>query len=133
MSDVLIRQALEVRLAAMMPVLETAFENREFKPTPGVPYQRVEIVRAQPENPTFDSFKRMLGFMQVTMMYPPNKGPGVAEARAQALSDHFPRKLNLTAGSVIVTISATAQIMGGFQDEDRWAVPVRVPYYANLT
>lgn len=133
MSDASIRAALETRLAAQTPPIDTAYENATYSPSAATPYQRVELMRAQPENPTYDAFKRKLGVMQVTLMYPQATGPGAAEARADALSAWFPRGLTLTSGAVTVIIDKTAYVMAGFQDGDRWSVPVRISYYSNIS
>lgn len=133
MSDVAIRAALEQRLAAQAPALSTAYENVDFSPADGVPYQRVNLMRATPENPTFDGFTRELGILQVTLMYPLGAGPGVAELRAKALKEWFPRRLNISSGGIVVVIDGAAYVMAGFRDEDRWAVPVRIPYFSNIS
>ena len=52
MSVVAIRAALEARLNAMTPTLDTAWENTTFVPKEGTPYQRVYLLPAIPENPT---------------------------------------------------------------------------------
>lgn len=133
MSDKLIRAALEVRLAALAPTLATAYENQDFAPTPGTPYQRVNLMRAQPENPTYDAFKRKSGLLQVTLMYPLGDGPGAADTRADLLAAWFPRGLSLVSGGITVIVDGTPYVMGGFVDEDRWSVPVRVPYFSNIS
>lgn len=136
MSDLLIRQALETRLAALVPALETAHENMKFTPKDGTPYQRVDFLPAEPENPTIDDFRRFLGVMQVTLLYPIGGGVGTAMERAEAIRAHFPRRLSLSSGGIVVTIHRTPYIMPGFRDvrdENRWAVPVRVPYFSNVS
>jgi hypothetical protein len=75
----------------------------------------------------------MQGIFQVTLEYPQNVGPSVAEARAKLLADWFYRGLSLTASGVIVTINRASYIMAGFVDGDRWAVPVRIFYSANIS
>ena|SRR3990167_5476424 len=132
MSEPLIRAALEARLAAMSPALATAHENETYTPVNGTPYQRINLLRAQPENPEAGTFRQALGIFQVTLFYPQNAGPGAAEARAKLIADWFPRALSLTASGVTVTISRAAYIMAGFQDGDRWACPVRIFYQANI-
>lgn len=133
MSEPLIRVALEVRLNAMTPALATAWENVAYTPIAGTPYQRVALMRAQPNNPEAGTFQQMQGIFQVTLEYPANVGPSVAEARAKLLAEHFPRKLSLTASGVVVTINRASYIMAGFVDRDRWAVPVRIFYLANIS
>jgi hypothetical protein len=131
-SDVAIRAAIEMRLAAMVPPLDTAWENAAYSPVTNKPYQRVSMMRARPENPTYDTFKRKLGVMQITLFYPQANGPSAAETRADSIGAWFPRGLTLQSGGITVLIDGTAYVMAGFQDGDRWAVPVRVPYFANI-
>lgn len=135
MSEVSIRAALEKRLNAMAPAIATALENVQFTPpAEDVPYQMVHLMRAEPENPEMGvTFSRSLGVFQVTLLYPRTKGPGVAEARAEAIKQWFPRGLTLTQGGVQVIIDRTPYVMPGFADGDRWAVPVRIQYFSNLT
>lgn len=133
MSDKAIRAALEARLDLLAPALATAWENAPFKPTVGTPHQRVHLLRAEPENlSSSGASKRLSGFMQVMLFYPQNKGPGDAETRAEALRAHFPTALTLVNSGVSVVIEGTPYIMAGFKDGAWWAVPVRVPYFANI-
>ena len=134
MSEPLIRAALETRLAALTltPALATAYENVAFTPVAGTPYQRVNLMRAQPANPEAGRFQQMQGIFQVTLEYPQNVGPSAAETRAKAVADWFYRTLSLTASGVTVTINRASYIMAGFVDGDRWAVPVRIFYLANI-
>ncbi len=132
MSEPAIRAALETRLAAMSPALATAYENTAFTPVAGVPYQRLSLMRAQPVNPEYGQGQQAQGIFQITLEYPLNVGPGVAELRAKLIADWFYRTLSLTASGVVVTINRASYIMAGFVDGDRWAVPVRVYYYSNI-
>lgn len=133
MSEPAIRAALEVRLAALTPALATAYENAAYTPVAGTPYQRVNLMRAQPNNPEAGRFQQAQGIFQVTLEYPQNVGPSVVEARAKLVADWFYRTLSLTASGVVVTITNASYIMAGFVDGDRWAVPVRVFYRANIS
>lgn len=132
MSEPAIRAALETRLAAMTPALSTAYENVAFTPVAGAPYQRVSLMRAQPANPEAGRFQQAQGIFQVTLEYPQNVGPSVAEARAKAVADWFYRSLSLTSGGITVMVNRASYIMAGFVDGDRWAVPVRIFYLANI-
>ena len=133
MSEAKIRAALEERLAALAPAVATAYENAPYKPVEGTPYQRVNLLRADVENPEMGGSKRALGLFQVTLFYPRGKGPGPAETRADLLAAHFPKGLSLTKDGYVITIDGTPRIMAGFEDGDRWAVPVRVPYFSNIS
>ncbi len=128
-----VRAALETRLAAMSPALATQWENAAFTPVAGTPYQAVSLVMATPQNPTIgDGLYRELGFLQVTLRYPQNVGAGAAEAQARAIRAWFQRGLGLTAGGVTVTVSATPDIRPAFIDGDRYAVSIRIPFFANI-
>lgn len=133
MSLTLIRAALETQLNAMAPAIATAWENAEFAvPAPTVPYQRVDLMLATPENPETGAGYRELGYMQVTLKYPLNGGPGAAAARAAAIRATFPKNLALTSGGVVTTISKTPAVSVGVVDGDRWSVPVKIPFHANF-
>jgi hypothetical protein len=132
MSAVLIRAALEVALAAMSPALATAYENAPFTPTVNVPYQRVTLLLAQPANDEFGPMHREDGFLQVDLAYPLNAGPSAATARAELIRSTFSRGASFTASGVTVHINKTPEIMPGRVDEDRFVIPVRVPFYAHI-
>lgn len=133
MSDAAIRKALETRLNALTPEISTAWENVDFAPQQGVPYQKFNLLRAEPENPEqTGTFKRFLGVMQVSLYFPRSTGPGAAEARGELLRAHFPRGLALTKDGVTVQVDRTPYMMSGFNEGDRYVVPVRVPYFANV-
>lgn len=133
MSAVLIGAAMEAALDAMSPSLATARENGEaYEPVTGTPYQKVNILFARPENPEISRSYQQRGFMQVTLMYPINAGAGVAGARAELIRSAFYRSRPLTSGSVTVTVEFTPEIMPGVRDGDRYAVPVRVPFFADI-
>lgn len=131
MSAVSIRAALETALAAMSPTLEAAWENDAFTPTgPSTPYQRVHLLLAQPINAETSARHIEQGFMQITLCYPLNSGPGAAAGRAEAIRDTFYRGAGFTSGSVTVRIDATPQIMSAYVEDNRYCVPVRVRFFA---
>lgn len=134
MSQVAIRRAIEQRLYTMdVPAFPTAWENASFKPTPDTAYQRAEMVPGISENVSnMAAFTRELGFYQVTLMFPLQAGPNPAESRFEAIKARFPKGLQITQDGVTVTISGTPYRQQGSKDGDRWSVPVRIPYYANI-
>ena len=133
MSRVKIRAALETALAAMTPAVSTAFQNVAFTPVANVPYQKAEFLWARPTNDEFGSNWRQDGICQVTLRYPANAGPGAAGARADLITATFKRGNSYTSSGVTVVISDTPEEMPGYDDADRWAVPVRIRFYAHLT
>ena len=133
MSAKAIRAALEAQLNAMTPALTTVWENSTVTPTSGTPYQRTNLLRANPDNPTIGATHyRELGVFQVSLHYPLNAGPSPAETRAELVRTQFKRGTTLTSGGITVTIDGTPTIASGFVDGDRWVVPVSIPYWANI-
>ena len=131
MSAVLIRAALETALAAMSPALDTAWENRAYTPVVGTPYQRVNLLLADPDNPEMGRFTQERGFLQVQLVYPLGDGPGAATARAELIRDSFYRGLALTASGIVTTIEKTPEIAPARIEEDRYVLTVRVRFFAN--
>lgn len=133
MSIFKVRAALESAIAALTPKVATAWENSSFVPQSGVPYQRINLLPAQPENPTFgDGFYRELGIMQITLSYPSQGGPCATASRAEVIRAAFPRGATFTKDDVTVEVMRTPEIGAALYDADRYEVPVRIRYFANL-
>lgn len=133
MSTVNIRAALESALNAMSPAVSTAWENVPFTtPAQSVPYQLVHVLFAQPDNSVYGSEHQELGYMQVRLMYPLNAGTGAAMARAELIRDTFPRGASFSSGGITAIISRTAEIVPPTVEDGRYAVIVRVRFYANI-
>ena len=127
-----IKSALETRLKAMPNGLATAWENVSFDP-PAEAYQRADMLPAAPENPTLgDGFYRERGLFQITLFYPLDGGGGVVYAMAEAVRSWFPRGLSLVSGGVTVRIPSTGAIGPHFRENDRFALPVRIRYFADI-
>lgn len=133
MSDLLIQAALEKRLGTMSPAISTAYENISFTPVAGAPYQRTALLTATPEDITMGrKLTKFHGLFQVSLHYPYGAGRGGAQARAEAIRAHFKPPMTLTEGAVNVNINDTTRIATGFQDGDRWVVPVTIPWHAYI-
>lgn len=132
MTQTNIRAALEKALAAMSPALSTAYENKTFSPVVGTAYQKAATLFAEPDNPEIGSGYQERGIFQVTLMYPKGEGAGAATARAALLRATFARGSTFTYGGTTVIIERTPEVGAGFNDGDRWAVPVRCRFYANV-
>jgi hypothetical protein len=134
MSIPLIRAALEKRLALLAPAIATAYENSSYNSTGGVPYQRVTFLPAAPDNSIMGSFMyKEQGLYQVMLCYPISTGPGLAEARAQALRLHFRRGTTLYEGSLIINIVNTSRVVVGSIDGDRFCIPIFIPWQCYVT
>lgn len=133
MSLVAVRAALEQRLAAMAPALETAWENANFTPpAAGAPYQAVNLLPAEPDNNVFGPNFQQRGLLQVTLSYPQAKGVIEAAPRAELIRAQFPRGLSLTAGGITTTIEKTPEIGPALIVDARYQLPVRIRFYANV-
>ena len=133
MSITHVRAALETKLNAMAPALQTAWENVGYTPVTGTAYQACYLMPAEPENPTLgDGYYREHGILQISLFYPLQAGPQAAEARAQLIRTTFARGTSMTSGGVTVRIEATPYIGQGRQDGDRWHVPVKIRWFAGI-
>ena len=133
MSIISIRAAIESKLATISPAISTAYENVPFTPVTGTPYQRAYLMPATPANPTMgDGYYREQGIFQVTLMYPLQAGPKTAADRAELIRTAFKRGTTLTSGTVSVIIERTPEIGQGRVDGDRWALPVKIRWYAGI-
>lgn len=133
MSDALIQAALEKRLQAMAPAISTAFENVTFQPVAGQPFQRVNFMPAEPASESIGcKLVEHSGLFQVSLRYPAGGGRGAAQVRAEAVRSQFKSPMTLTEGAVNVHINKPARISAGYQDGDRWVVPVTISWHAYI-
>lgn len=135
MSTVKVKAALEIALNAMVPALLTAWPNVPFTPpiSSSTPWQRADVLFAAPEDLEIGSrYHREQGVFSVTLFYPLQTGAGSAQARAELLRSIFYRGASFTNSGVTVTIEQTPEISAGYADGDRWVVPVRIRFYANI-
>lgn len=128
-----IRTALYTALSGMSPALATVWANTDYVPTSD-PYQIVDVLFADPDNIGHSSSPyRQDGYMQVRLMYPLSAGAHTAGTRAELIRSTFARGNSYTSGTVTTRIQNTASISGGSVEDGRWAVIVKVPFFANIT
>ena len=134
MSFLIVRQQLESALDALSTgQIETNYENVFYKPTKDVAFQRVQVVFATPENPTMgDNFYREQGFMQVTLYFPLQTGAAASATWAQTIRSTFYRGRSFVTGKVTTTISETMSRLPSIVEDDRFVVPLRIPFFANV-
>lgn len=126
--------ALEKKFQALSPQLPTAFENVSFAPVVGQTYQRVnQLINKPLDHAITLDITEWRGILQVTICSPLNEGRGAGQARAQAIADHFTPPQTLTETGVRVELLSTPAIASGFKDEDRWCIPVSIPWSAFKT
>jgi hypothetical protein len=141
MSLVAIRSALEVGLNGVSPPMATAWQRKGFDPATDVPadepYQRAELLYADPENNENTSSYTDIGFLQITLCYPVESdvtagGSAEVEGRIDLLRTIFKRKASFSAGGVTVTIHRTLKLLPPYKEGARDCQPVRVPFYAHI-
>ena len=133
MSIAVIKKLLEVRLNTVGGIFPTAFENVPFTPVVGTAWQSVHILPGQTENPTFDSLKREVGLMQVTLNFPQKAGAAEALARAELIRAGFVRGLSMVEGNVSVRILRSPYVGPAANDGVWYQVPLSVPYTADVS
>lgn len=131
-----IYKALLTRLDAITAPLPTQYENEAFTP-PATAYQSVNLLTAEPGNPTMGGtpvgeLYREQGVFQVTLFYPLNEGAGNALTRAEALRDWFSRGSSFTDSGITVSVGGTPRIGPGMRDDDRYVLPVDIPFFSNV-
>ena len=133
MSAVDIGAAFEVRLAAMVGAIATAYENDTYEPTEGTPYQRVFLIPTDTVNPTFgDNQAREEGIFHVTLCYPEKKGSGAALTQAELVRGQFTRGLTLTSGTVSARVKNTPYIAPARYEDGLYLLDISIPYFAYI-
>lgn len=129
-----LRAALEVALAAVTPTMPTAYENSGYTPVVGTPYQAVHLLPADPDDIEMTgALYSEVGILQVSLFYPLGAGSAAASARAEIIRSTFYRGASFTSGDVTVTIRRTPAIYPAMTEEDRFMIPVRIPYFAHIS
>ena len=131
MSLTVIHRALRKQLLQLtaLPVLATSWENVNFTPVVGTPYQRTTFMPNQPDNSTMGSAMYLLtGRFQVDLFYPSGGSSVPATERAELLQKLFMRGTTMTEGGLSVVVTLTPRIAqgGSGMDTDRFHVPVIV-------
>ena len=128
-----IKVALEKALKALDPSFSTAYENVEFTPQAGVPYQDVQIVPRAPDNQTVgDGYYREVGELQVFLSYPSNTGTSACMNKAVQIRDYFKRGNTYSNAGVDVNIMKTPSISSGNVVGDRYVQVVVISYAAGV-
>nr|WP_315467152.1 phage tail terminator-like protein [uncultured Undibacterium sp.] len=134
MNDINIRRALEKTLAGLSPALSTAYENMKFTPVAGTPYQRANLLRATPSDLEMSrKLVELSGILQVTLFYPIDAGTKDIEERAELVKELFKPPMSIVEGGTVVNIFRTAKIAAGYVDEERFIIPISIPWTAQVT
>lgn len=123
MSQQDIRGALQAQLMTLGWEDQTAWEDRAFSPTTGVPYQVVNTLFAEPNSYGLGPGAMERGLFQVRLMYPVNSGVAVSGARAEEIQAAFPKNLHLGAAKIMRKPEITR--LGPEADRDITIVRIR--------
>jgi len=132
MSIISVRAALQSKLESIPGSVDVAWENFKYDPVDGTPYQAAYVLHTV-ENPTMgDGFHRLIGVFQINLYYPLKEGTATAEARAELIKTTFKRGTSMTSGGVTTRIERTPEINQGRADGDRWMIPVKIRWFADV-
>lgn len=114
---------------AQSPAVPVAWENASYTPTNGTRYIRVRLMPSATENPTMASdHRRLIGIMQIDVVFPTGKGISAGETLAEAISSLFPRGLSLIQAGKKIHIDRSPSF-GPVQIDGGWAfIPISIPY-----
>jgi hypothetical protein len=131
-SDLLIRQAFETRLAAwaaaQTPPIPVTFENHKFKPPAGR-YIRCWLLPAPTQSESLDGLHRLRsGIFQVDLCMPNGEGAGAATALAASLDAAFSLTSPMTQGSIKVFMLSPMSAAPAMQEPNHYVVPVSGEY-----
>lgn len=127
-----ISAALYAAVAAITPTLALAYPNAPFSPVAGTPYVRVDVIWARPDNGVYGDQYREQGALQVVLCYPIDAGVGPALDRADKVRSTFRRGVRIEAGDGHVLILATPALYPALVDGDRFCVPLRISWCADV-
>lgn len=111
-----------------------AWENIYFPiKNMAIPYQRVHLLPARPENVTMGrGHYREQGIFQVNLVYPIQLGTGDVFERAELIRSTFPRGASFSNSGIVVNINRTPEVMPAIVDDEVYMLPVRIYYWADI-
>ena len=114
--------------------IDIAYENDDYAPVIGTPYQEAFFMPAEPDNPTMDdNHYREHGLFQVNLHYPIKAGSGAASTRAELIKSTFYRGASFSYGGITVRIDKTPEVPQGYRTDDNWWLqPVRIRWFADI-
>ena len=132
MSVAKIRSALEARLLSISSgVIDTVWENVNYTPITGRPYQRC-FLKAYPENRSNFRYTKWNGMFYVRLDYPQGIGSKTMQDRSQVIINSFKRdNTTLVKDDLKVFISETPEFNTEGNDGDRFCGLVTVKFYTN--
>jgi len=127
-----IKQAIEIKLNSILPVIQTSYENSPFTPTNGLPYQEVTFLPAYNDNAFIDNSGYLsYGLVQILLKYPTGSGSNAILSRVKLYLDNFKSGSNLTKDGIEVNIQGTPSIKNLGVVGDRICYAISINYMAH--
>lgn len=105
----------------------TSWPNAMFQSVVGVPYAKVDWIDAAPSEPTQGGGYRIeLGYMQVTLVYPPGIGTGALLARLELIRSYFKKGMTFVQSGLTITIPQSPQLGSFNQSQDQITQVMRI-------
>lgn len=126
-----IKNAFEIKLNTITPLISTAYENTPFAPVNNVPYQELFLIPAYNDNPFIsgDGFISY-GIFQVTLKYPTGKGTKDILDRIKLYLDNFQSGQNITQNGITINILNTPSVKNAGVVGDRLVYILSINYQA---
>lgn len=112
--------------------LPAAYENRDYKPTPGTAYAELLFIPNEEVPLSLKDSNETTGLFRVILRYPVNQGSGNAFAKAQEIVDAFPIGSELSYSGTKLRIMRS-QLQRGLVEDGWFKVNVTFRYVALLT
>ena len=133
MSVAKIRSALEARLASISAgVIDTVYENVNYTPITGRPYQRCFLHVFSDEPIGSDIETRFRGIFYVRLDYQHGIGAKQIQDRAQIIKNAFNLKTTLTKDNLRVYVDKQPDFKIEGNDGDRFCGIVEIRFITNL-
>ena len=133
MSMNLIYTAFITKLNTLTPLIDTAYENKDYVPITGKEYQEVYILPSSNNVPYINEISyEMEGFVQITLCYGYDEGRSKAMDRANLYMGLFPVGTVLTIDSLKIRTKGVPQITNLGVDNGRYKIALRVGFLAVL-
>lgn len=132
MTQKIVRAGLEKKLKTWADAqgLSVAWENVAFNPPAGA-YVRAFLLPSPAVSQSLDkAHRRYAGLLQVNLTMPINGGS--AENLAASLSAAFAPQTHIVEAGVTIYITDPASPAPAIQEDNRYTVPVTIPYTAHV-
>ena len=129
-----ISAALDSRLNTLLGSSPIAWENTAFTPVKDTLYLSQHILPASTIQAGLgvNGLDEHIGIYQIDVYAPKGKGRGDAEAKADAVADHFKRGTDLVYGGTYVKLGNVSR-NAGLMDEERFVISITINYMAHVT